>query len=453
MTDAALTLQGPAAERVRDAFEDEEIKGLLLAMQARFIALSVISVWIVIENLSPAALFYLAFMPLFAVFGMVPYVLRRRGINEPWMRYAFSLLDVALMTFVLFVPNPLAVDWLPMGMKLRFGNEIYYYVLLASAMLTYSPRVVLCTGAAAALGWSLGALWVLAQPGSYLSTTVPADALSAAAKIAWLADPDRIDAGWVGRQAVVVMIVAGVLAGVVWRIRRLVLKQALAERARGNLARYFSPNMVDQLAATDEPWGQVRTQEVAVLFVDIVGFTRLAEGEPPERVIGLLRDFHARMDQAVFAHRGTLDKYLGDGLMATFGTPWPDAGDAANALGCARTMTTAMALWNAERAATGRDPVRIGVGIHHGPVVLGDIGGQNRLEYAVIGDAVNVASRLEQLTRELGVQVVASANLVAALGKDDRAEALAGYREGAAQSVRGREGRLGIWTLAADGGG
>ena len=115
-------------------------------------------------------------------------------------------------------------------------------------------------------------------------------------------------------------------------------------------------------------------------------------------------------------------------------------------------MTTAMALWNVERAAAGRDPVRIGVGLHYGAVVLGDIGGESRLEYAVIGDAVNVASRLEQLTRALGVQVVASADLVAALGQDDRAEALAGFREGAAQSVRGREGRLGIWTLAGAGG-
>lgn len=115
MTDAALTLQGPAAARVRDAFEDEEIKGLRLAMQARFIAIPVLSVWLAIELFSPAALFYLAFMPLFAMFGLVPYVMRRAGINEPWMRYAFPLLEVALMTFVLFVPNPLQVHYAPPG--------------------------------------------------------------------------------------------------------------------------------------------------------------------------------------------------------------------------------------------------------------------------------------------------------------------------------------------------
>jgi adenylate cyclase len=450
MTDAAMTLHGPAAERVRDAFEDEEIKGLRLALNVRLIALVVISIWLVIQNFTVATLFYLAFMPLFALLGAAPLALRRAGVNEPWVRYAFPLLDVALMTFMLFATNPLEVHWLPIGMKLRFGTEIYYYVLLAAAMLTYSSRVVLATGAAAALGWVLGALWVLGQPGTYVAASSAMESLaSEAEKIAWLGDPNRIDLGQVGAQVVVVMIVAGSLAGIVWRIRRLVLKQALTERARGNLARYFSPNMVDALATTDEPWGQVRTQDVAVLFVDIVGFTRLSEGEAPARVIGLLRDFHARMAQAVFAHAGTLDKYLGDGLMATFGTPWPGPQDAANALGCARTMATAMALWNDERAASGRAPVHIGVGVHYGPVVLGDIGGESRLEYAVIGDTVNVASRLERLTRELGTQVVASAELVTALDDADRAEALGDFQEGEHHAVRGREGRLGIWTLAA----
>jgi adenylate cyclase len=450
MTDAALTLQGPAAERVRGAFEDEEIRGLRLAMKVRFIALAVIAVWLMIQNFNVATLFYLAFLPLFGVIGAAPLALRRAGANQPWVRYAFPLLDVALMTFMLFTPNPWEVHWLPVGMKLRFGTEIYYYVLLAAAMLTYSPRVVLATGLAAALGWALGALWVLDQPGTYVAGYLAMEALASdGEKIALLTDPNRVDLGRVGAHMVVVLIVAGTLAGIVWRTRQLVLSQAMAERERGNLARYFSPNMVDALATTDEPWGQVRNQEVAVLFVDIVGFTSLSEGERPERVIGLLRDFHGRMAQAVFAHGGTLDKYLGDGLMVTFGTPWPGPKDAANALGCARAMTTAMALWNAERAADGRVPVRIGVGIHHGAVVLGDIGGESRLEYAVIGDAVNVASRLEHLTRELGVEVVASANVVAALGREERAEALAGFREGATQSVRGREGRLGIWTLAA----
>ena len=107
--------------------------------------------------------------------------------------------------------------------------------------------------------------------------------------------------------------------------------------------------MVEELARTDAPLGQVRRQDVAVLFADIAGFTDASANQPPEDVIALLRDFHGRMAKAVFAHEGTLDKFLGDGLMATFGTPRAGADDARRALGCARDMVVAVADWNRTR--------------------------------------------------------------------------------------------------------
>ena len=120
-----------------------------------------------------------------------------------------------------------------------------------------------------------------------------------------------------------------------------VIRHAAVERERSNLARYFSPNVVEELSKHDEPLKQVRTQNVAVLFVDIVGFTAFAAARTPEEVVRTLREFHALMEQEVFRHSGTLDKYLGDGLMATFGTPFAGKDDAANALRCAQAMMTA----------------------------------------------------------------------------------------------------------------
>src|ERR1700735_2949743 len=99
---------------------------------------------------------------------------------------------------------------------------------------------------------------------------------------------------------------------------------------RGNLARYFSPNVVEELSGHDEPLRQVRTQNVAVLFVDIVGFTAFADARTPDEVVRTLREFHALMEREVFRHSGTLDKYLGDGLMATLGTPFGGTADALN---------------------------------------------------------------------------------------------------------------------------
>jgi adenylate cyclase len=147
---------------------------------------------------------------------------------------------------------------------------------------------------------------------------------------------------------------------------------------------------------------------VAVLFADVQGFTALAEGLSPQGTMDLLRGFHARMAEAVFRHQGTLDKFIGDGLMATFGTPEPGPDDAARALACARDMLATLDAWNRERAAAGEPPLAVGIGLHLGPVTTGDIGGAARFEFAVIGDTVNVASRLERLTRELGTPLVVS---------------------------------------------
>src|SRR5690606_37992761 len=131
-------------------------------------------------------------------------------------------------------------------------------------------------------------------------------------------------------------------------------------------------------------------------------------------VIAFLRGLHARLEAAVFEHEGTLDKFLGDGVMATFGTPEPGPRDAVNALAAGRAMLATIADWNVERQAAGEPPVRLSIGIHYGEAVLGNIGTDRRLEFAVLGDVVNVASRLETLTRKLGCRLAASAELIAA---------------------------------------
>jgi adenylate cyclase len=194
----------------------------------------------------------------------------------------------------------------------------------------------------------------------------------------------------------------------------------------------------------------VRAQPVAVLFADVAGFTRLAEREPPERVIALLRDFHTRLEAAVFEHQGTLDKYLGDGVMATFGTPQVGPHDALNALAAARAACAAIGTWNAERAARGEPQIKVSIGIHYGPVVLGDIGSERRMEFAVLGDVVNVAQRLEGLTRRLDCQIVVSDDFVHALraqGADEADALLGGFCAAEPQELRGRAQPVAVWTL------
>jgi adenylate cyclase len=235
------------------------------------------------------------------------------------------------------------------------------------------------------------------------------------------------------------------------RRRDLERQRAAAERARHNLSRYFSPNIVRMLAEQDEPLGAVQRETVAVLFADIVGFTRMAEMMAPEAVMSLLRVFHQRMTQQIFACGGTIDKYIGDGILAVFGVPTPGADDAANALTCADLMLEALDIWNRERARDGEAPIAIGIGLNYGLAVLGDIGSEHSMAFTVIGDTVNTASRLQQLTRTLETPLVVGEPLVGALrnGASDRAGALLEQlRDGGERTMRGRAGRIRVWTHA-----
>lgn len=232
-------------------------------------------------------------------------------------------------------------------------------------------------------------------------------------------------------------------------VRGLDLQRATAERARTNLARYFSPNLVEMLADRDEPLGPVRRETVAVLFVDIVGFTSMAETMPPEQVVTLLREFHERMAAQIFRCGGTVEKYIGDEIFAVFGLLKAEVDDAASALRCANGMLATLDAWNAERIEQGEPPLSIGIGLNYGPAVMGDVGSDQGLSFTVIGDTVNTASRLQSLTRELGTPLVVADALISnidAAQPADAATLLGALTNRGEQSLRGRSGAVCVWT-------
>lgn len=190
------------------------------------------------------------------------------------------------------------------------------------------------------------------------------------------------------------------------RTLRLVRGFADEQLRKERLGRYFSPQIVDRLEHGQDGFGAGQSFEVTILFIDLRDFTSLGERLESHAVVEVLNQFHGRMVDCLFGFGGTLDKYLGDGLMAYFGAPIPQDDHAERAVRCALAMQGALDEWN----LSGSHPYvfRLGIGIHSGRVVLGDIGAPQRREFTAIGDPVNVASRIEQLTKQYAVPILVS---------------------------------------------
>jgi adenylate cyclase len=171
---------------------------------------------------------------------------------------------------------------------------------------------------------------------------------------------------------------------------------AKEEVARANYSRFLPEYVVKQMLEHPDSFklGGV-LQTITILFADIRGFTRISEHAPPEKIVQLLNRYFSAMTDIIFAHGGTLDKYLGDGLMALFGAPTTTPKDAANALSAAVAMQRRMLTINDELDQEGFPQIGIGIGLHTGEVTVGYIGSERRSEYTAIGDSVNTASRLE----------------------------------------------------------
>lgn len=285
----------------------------------------------------------------------------------------------------------------PAALYLKAPTLFYAFILIALRALRYDAKHVLLTGALVALGWA--ALVLLAARDAPTTSDYPTYMTSLS--ILWGAEAEKI---------VAVLGVTAVLALAVSRARTLLVRTVVEETAARDLSRFLDADAAARVRSADMALkaGDGELKSAAIMFLDLRGFSLASAALPPKDVIGVLQEYQSRFVPIVEAAGGAVDKYLGDGILVSFGTGARAGRACADAFAAIPALLEAADAWAVERQARGAARLDVAVAITHGPVVHGVIGHDDRLEFTVIGDAVNLAAKLEKHAKLEQARVIAT---------------------------------------------
>jgi adenylate cyclase len=341
--------------------------------------------------------FVFGVLGIYAAVTLLRLVLAVRHRLTPWMLYGSAVIDMALLMAVIWSFHLTYAQ--TAAFYLKAPTFVYVFIFIALRALRFEARYVLFAGAMGALGWAMLLLIVLSGHGG--PPNVTHDYVEYMHTNATLvgAEVDKI---------VAVLLVTVVLALAISRARRLLVRAVAERTAAQDLSRFLAPEVADRIRRSEMQIaaGEGEQRDATILTTDLRGFTKLSTSMDPDAVMKLLQDYQGRVCPAIQAAGGSIDKFLGDGILTSFGAARPSPTYAADALRAADAVIAAVEAWNAERAARELPPVRVGMALASGRIVFGAVGDGDRLEYTVIGDAVNLAAKLEKHTKEENVRAL-----------------------------------------------
>ncbi|WP_426130907.1 adenylate/guanylate cyclase domain-containing protein [Pararhizobium sp. PWRC1-1] len=386
--------------RIESALDDAERKGFLFALLSLSCAILMIGLLNLVNLPSPTNMYAFGGAAGTALIGVLS-LLAVKTRYESKLRFALFAFDTMVITaLIAFVPLSSSSD-VPQNLVFLTPKVQYFYILIATAILTLSPALVIWTGAWAVAGLVAATGWIVLGMDTIVTFRDMAPLPWREVFLDAVLNPNFIGLSLRGREAIILASVTAIAAWGVHRARGMVRAHAQADAERQKVetlfGRYVPPTVLTELIREGHLEPQMR--EATLLFIDIEGFTRIAETMPPAKLVVLLNDLFSTVAGVVERNGGVVINYIGDAILASFNAPLPAAQPAAQVIQTARRVLELVSRRRFEGLS-----IHLRIGIATGPVAAGTVGSDGRQTYTLYGDAVNLAQRLERLNKDFGTQ-------------------------------------------------
>ncbi len=330
----------------------------------------------------------------YLVLTVVRLVWASRGRLPVWALALSVVFDMALLMVVIWSFHLQYMQ--PASFYLKAPTLLWAFIFIALRALRFEYQFVVLAGVVAVLGWILMVL--------YVAFGDPADMMITRDYVTYMTSNSLLVGAEVEKIFSILMVTAAISLAL-WRAKGLLVRSVAEQTAARELSRFFAPEIAAKIKQSEHEIraGTGEMRDAAVLNLDMRGFTQFAAQTTPDAAMGLLSEFQARMVPVIHKHGGSIDKFLGDGIMATFGAAAPSDHYAADALRALQEAVSEAKRWREASEASGRPCPAVNGSATTGRVLFGAVGDETRLEYTVIGDAVNRSAKLEDHNKVLGV--------------------------------------------------